>query len=106
MKINGSDLQSKLGVYQAARVQETPAETAKTAQNRVAASWMDRVELTDQGQLVAEAQRAIAEIPDVRQPLVSRIQNDMQSGAYVIDSMAAAEGILKEALVNEAAMLW
>jgi len=106
MKINGSDLQSKLGVYQAARVQDTPADQPEAEKRAAVISWMDRVELTDRGQLVAEAQRTLADIPDVRQPLVDQIQSDMQSGAYTIDTMAAAEGLLKESLVNQAAMAW
>ena len=106
MKINGSDLHSKLGVYQAARVDKTPADAPAAGRSMAAFSWMDRVELTDQGQLVAEAQRAIADMPDVRQPLVSRIQNDIQSGAYTVDAMVTAEGILRESMVNQAAMAW
>jgi negative regulator of flagellin synthesis FlgM len=106
MKINGSDPHSKLGVYQAARVQKMPAEASGAKHSTIDLSWMDRVELSDQGQLVADAQRAIADIPDVRQPLVSRIQNDIQSGAYTVDAMAVAEGMLRESLVNQAAMAW
>jgi anti-sigma28 factor (negative regulator of flagellin synthesis) len=55
--------------------------------------------------LIADAQRAVAFVPDVRESLVSRIQNDMQNGTYVVDNQKAAEGLLRESMVNQAALV-
>jgi negative regulator of flagellin synthesis FlgM len=104
MQINGSDLQAKLNVYQthqseARQSEGKPAEAAPTSSPQ-----QDRVALSHQGQSIAEAQRAITAIPDVRESLVDRIRNDLQSGAYVVDNQKAAEGMLRESLVNQAAL--
>jgi hypothetical protein len=40
----------------------------------------DRVALSNRGQSIADAQRAMASVPDVRESLVSQIQNDLQNG--------------------------
>jgi len=104
MQINGSDLQTKLDVYQANQTQARPSETKQADAVAAPAPQQDRVALSQQGQSIAEAQRAITAIPDVRESLVERIRNDLQSGAYVVDNQKAAEGILRESLVNQAAL--
>lgn len=106
MKIDGSDLQSKLTVYQNTQVQGKRLEAAGAA--RLEASpppQQDRVALSERGQLIADAQRAIASVPDVRESLVARIQTELREGTYFVDNQKAAEGILKESMVNQAAMM-
>jgi negative regulator of flagellin synthesis FlgM len=105
MKINGSDLQSKLNVYQSAQVQGKQPEAAKSAKPEAVTPQQDRVALSERGRSVADAQRAIASVPDVRESLVSRIRTEMQNGTYVFDNQKAAEGILRESMVNQAAMV-
>ena len=105
MKINASDLQAKLNVYQSNQVQTQQADAKKAAPPDTPSPQQDRVALSQQGQSIAEAQRAIADVPDVRENLVSRIQNDLQNGTYTVDNQKAAEGILRESLVNQAAMV-
>jgi len=104
MKINHSDLQSKLNVYQTAQMQRGKTKAADPQRAATAVPQQDRVALSQRGQLIADAQRAIASVPDVRASLVSQIQNDLQGGNYVVDSQKAAEGILRESMVNQAAM--
>jgi flagellar biosynthesis anti-sigma factor FlgM len=65
----------------------------------------DRVALSARGQSIADAQRAAASVPDIRESLVSRIQTDMQNGTYVVDNQKAAEGLLRESMVNQAALV-
>ncbi len=105
MKINGTDLQSALNVYRSAQVQNKPAEAGSSAAASAPTAQQDRLALSDQGRLVADAQRAITSVPDVRTELVSAIRNDLQNGTYVVDSQKAAEGLLKESMVNQAAMV-
>ncbi|BBO70752.1 hypothetical protein DSCA_46820 [Desulfosarcina alkanivorans] len=105
MNINGSDLQSKLNVYQTAQVQGKETGAAKSENAETIAPQHDRVALSTRGQSIADAQRAVASIPDVRESLVSRIQTDMQNGTYVVDNQKAAEGLLRESMVNQAAMV-
>jgi flagellar biosynthesis anti-sigma factor FlgM len=100
MKINGTDLQSQLSVYQSHQSQRKSPEAAGT----VTPLHQDRVALSGRGQMIANAQRAITSIPDVRETLVSRIHSELENGTYVFDNQRAAEGILRESMVNQAAM--
>ncbi|BBO84648.1 flagellar biosynthesis anti-sigma factor FlgM [Desulfosarcina ovata] len=106
MKVKGNNLQSKLTVYGAAQIQEFRPENREIKKSAKASSDMDWVDLSGQGQMVADAQRAIALIPDVRVPLVSQIQNDLQDGAYVFDHMKSAESMLRESFENQAALMY
>lgn len=104
MKINGTDLRSQLSVYKTTQVQGSKPETAKGGKPFAGGAQQDRVALSDQGQLIADAQRAVAFVPDIRLSLVSEVRNDLENGSYVFDNMRCAEGILRESMVNEAAM--
>jgi negative regulator of flagellin synthesis FlgM len=104
MKINHSDLQSKLNVYQTAQLRGGKTKAADAQKAAAAVPQQDHVALSQRGQLIADAQRAIASVPDVRESLVSQIQNNLQKGTYAVDSHKAAEGILRESMVNQAAM--
>lgn len=104
MKIAGNDLQSKLNVYQAAQVQGKPQDTAKSEKTDTPAPQQDRVALSARGQTIADAQRAVASLPDVRESLVEQIRTDIQNGDYVVDHQKAADGLLRESMVNQAAM--
>lgn len=74
------------------------------ASKGAAAPQEDTLALSEQGRLIADAQRAVASVADVRTSLVSAIRHDLENGRYVVDSRKAAEGLLKEAMVNQAAM--
>jgi negative regulator of flagellin synthesis FlgM len=104
MKINHSDLQSKLHVYQSAQLQGGKTKATRAQNDATTVPQQDHVALSQRGQLIADAQRAIASVPDVRESLVSHIQNNLQKGTYVVDSKKAAAGILRESMVNQAAM--
>jgi flagellar biosynthesis anti-sigma factor FlgM len=105
MEIKGSDIQSKLNVYQSAQMQRKSLDTTKSEKPEAPTPQQDRVALSNRGQSIADAQRAMASVPDVRESLVSQLQNDLQNGTYVIDNQKAAEGILRESMVNQAAMV-
>lgn len=105
MIINGSDLRSKLHVYQTAQVQGKPSQATQPEKAEAATPQQDRVAFSRRGRSIADAQRALASVPDVRESLVSRIRDDLQNGTYVIDNQKAAEGILRESMVNQAAMV-
>lgn len=105
MEIKGSDIQSKLNVYQSAQMQGKSLDTTTSEKPEASTPQQDRVALSNRGQSIADAQRAMASVPDVRESLVSQLQNDLQNGTYVIDHQKAAEGILRESMVNQAAMV-
>ena len=104
MKINGTDIPSALSVYRNAQIQTKAAASRNSADPSATASHQDKLALSEKGRLVADAQRAIASVPDVRTSLVSKIRDELQNGTYVVDSQKSAEGLLKEAMVNQAAM--
>jgi len=104
MEIKGSDVQSKLNVYQIANMQRKSLDATTSGKSGAPVSQQDRVAFSNRGQSIADAQRAMASVPDVRESLVSRIRNDLQNGTYVFDNQKTAEGILRESMVNQAAM--
>jgi flagellar biosynthesis anti-sigma factor FlgM len=104
MKIDSGDLQSKLHIYQTRHVQAKQPEAASAEKTKSPTSLEDYVAFSERGRAIADAQRAIASVPDVREPLVAQIQTDLQQGTYVVDSQRAAEGILRESMLNQAAM--
>ena len=104
MKITGNDLQSQLSVYQNTQIQGKNEEATRAQKSASPISLQDRVALSGRGKMIADAQRAMSSIPDVRETLVSKIQNEMENGTYRVDSQKAAEGMLKEAFTNQAAM--
>lgn len=101
MKINGTHLPPKLSVYQTAQVQGQSATTSKYG---ASAPQQDRVALSDKGRLIADAQMAARELPDIRETFVAQIQGELDSGTYVFDNLKTAEGILRESMVNQAAL--
>jgi negative regulator of flagellin synthesis FlgM len=105
MKIDGTDLQSVLNVYQSnqAQAKQTQVEDRSQAPTETVMQ-QDRLDLSQQGQAIADAQRAIAAVPDVRESLVEEIRNEVENGTYNVDQQKAAEGILRESMVNQAAM--
>lgn len=105
MKIEGSELQSKLSVYKTTHVQGNSHDETKSEQRESRAVQQDRVDFSDRGRLMADAQRAIASVPDVRESLVSQIKADVENGTYKVDNQKAAEGMLKEAWTNLAALM-
>ena len=105
MEIKSSHLQSKLNVYQSAQVLGKKMDTAKSETSETPTPHQDRVALSGRGRSIADAQRAMASVPDVRESLVSRIRNDLHDGTYVVDNKKAAEGILRESMVNQAALM-
>lgn len=104
MKINGTDLQSALNVYQTTQVQGKKPESGSSESTVAPPAHQDRLALSERGHSIADAQRVIGSVPDVRESLVSEIRNDLQSGTYTVDNQKTAEGILRESLVNQAAM--
>jgi flagellar biosynthesis anti-sigma factor FlgM len=104
MEIKGSHIQSKLNVYQSAQVLGKKMDAAKSEKSETPTPHQDRVALSGRARSIADAQRAMSSVPDVRESLVSQIRNDLQNGSYVVDSQKAAEGILRESMVNQAAL--
>jgi flagellar biosynthesis anti-sigma factor FlgM len=104
MKIDANDLQTHLNVYKMTHVQGNDLDTTRSEKRETATAQQDRVDFSERGRLIAEAQQSIASVPDIRESLVSRIQAQLEDGTYTVDSQKAAEGILRESMTNLAAM--
>jgi flagellar biosynthesis anti-sigma factor FlgM len=105
MKIDGTDLQSVLNVYQSNQAQAKPTQAEDRSQESTeTVVQQDRLDLSQQGQAIADAQRAISAVPDVRESVVEEIRNEVENGTYTVDQQKTAEGILRESMVNQAAM--
>ena len=106
MKIKGNSPQTKLTVYGTVQVQESRSGATDAKKVMPASSGVDWVDFSGYGQMFADAQRALAFIPDIRMPLVNQIQSDLQDGSYVYDNIKSAEGMLKESFENQAALMY
>jgi flagellar biosynthesis anti-sigma factor FlgM len=104
MEIKGSHIQPKLSVYNGAHALGKNEDTLKSQKPDASTPQLDRVALSGRGRSIADAQRAMAAVPDVRVALVSQIRNNLLDGTYVFDNQRAAEGILRESMVNQAAL--
>lgn len=102
MKIKGNTTQVTL--YGTAQVYDSRVTATETEMGEFAAKG-DWVEFSGRAKLIADAQRAVALIPDVRTPLITRIRNDLKSGTYVFDTEKSAEQLLAESFENQAALL-
>ena len=58
----------------------------------------DPVSLSPQARAFIEAQRSLAEIPDVREDKVAEVKARIEAGTYTIDSEKIAEKMIREAL--------
>ncbi|GAB6907403.1 hypothetical protein DESC_690039 [Desulfosarcina cetonica] len=106
MKVKSNNLQTKLTVYGTAQVQVDRSETTGAKKTKTFFAGADRVDFSGYGQMIADAQRALAFIPDVRVPLVNQIQCDLRDGSYAFDHMKSAEGMLRESFENQAALMY
>ena len=60
----------------------------------------DAIQVSAAARLVAVAQEALAEVPDIRMGKVGAIRSQLDADAYNPDGEAVAEGLIKEHLVK------
>ncbi|MEW6381375.1 MAG: flagellar biosynthesis anti-sigma factor FlgM [bacterium] len=58
----------------------------------------DRVNISSEGAKIQQLKAKISEIPDVRQELVDKAKQDLESGNYQVDSNRVAHAIILESL--------
>ncbi|NYE56874.1 flagellar biosynthesis anti-sigma factor FlgM [Carboxydothermus ferrireducens] len=75
MRINGVDFKNVVELYAKAVPSAARNDKSKT----------DEVVLTESGQEILKLRKKLAEIPEVREELVSKIKEKILSGEYQID---------------------
>ncbi len=97
MKISNDGTQAPLNIYRQQSEQVAPAnEQAGSKAHKVAAAQGDKVQLSDDAKMMAQARGVANETPDVRAEKVAALRDQVQNGTYQIDNKKVAEGILKE----------
>ena len=71
--------------------QEKPREAAAAPESRG-----DRVSLSDDARIMAEAKRTAQETSDIRQDKVAELKAQVESGTYTVDSRKVAAAMLRE----------
>ena len=71
--------------------QEKPREATAAPESRG-----DRISLSDDARIMAEAKRTAQEAPDIRQDKVAELKAQVESGTYTVDSRKVAAAMLRE----------
>ena len=58
-------------------------------------------EMSRKAQELLKAQKALKDIPDVREDKVARLKKQIENGTYDIDAEETAEKMIKESLTND-----
>jgi len=58
-------------------------------------------EMSPKARELQNAQKALKEIPDVREDKVARLKKEIENGTYEIDAEKTAENMIKESLTND-----
>ncbi len=97
MKITNEGTQAPLNIYRQQSEQVAQAnDQASHKPQRAEAPRGDKVQLSDDAKMMAQAHGVASETPDVRAEKVAALREQVQNGTYEIDNRKVAEGILKE----------
>lgn len=78
------------------QMERMQAERAR--ETTVSESQQDRVHLSDEGRLMAEAARVAHNAPDVREDYVAQLKTRVDSGSYTVEDTALAAAIVRDDL--------
>ncbi len=104
MKIDKTLNSREMQIQNSRQMNRSGAKGPESVQPMAPQGRQDRVELSSQAKEIMNAQKIAAAIPDVREDLVGRIKNQMQTGAYRIDTDKIASGLLDDTLTNQMAL--
>jgi len=100
MEIDSKNMQATVNTYvkQVAQVQKTaPAAQQETPPHAKG----DTVELSEEAKALNRMEKALADIPDVREDKVAAIKQQLNQGTYRVDGQKIAVNMMKESVLNE-----
>ena len=77
----------------------TPPTTAPAASQEAPKASGDALDVSRKAQRVADAQRRLAALPEVRMDKLVAVQSQLDAGAYHPDGAAVAEGLIQDHLM-------
>ena len=77
------------------------AQAAETEGEKGRASGGDNVELSQSVRDLQSAQKALQDLPDIRENKVAALKQQIENGAYDIRTDKIAANMLKESLIND-----
>ena len=102
MEVTGKNITTTLEAY-ANKVQETKQPAPANREKEQTSVKGDTVSLSREAKEAAAITRKLEETPDRRSDKVAEIQEKIEAGTYNVDGQKAANGMLKESLINELA---
>lgn len=100
MEIDSKNMQTNLNAYvkQVEQPQKPAPAGEQQAQNGPKG---DTVALSDAAKTLQRAEKALADVPDVREDKVADIKNQLAQGTYRVDGQKIAFNMIKESILNE-----
>lgn len=83
------------------QIQQNESSARPDRQRDRAVSREDNVELSRTAGELKRAQKALEDVPDIRQEKIERIKNRIENGTYEIKPDKIADKMLKESLKND-----
>lgn len=100
MEINSKTIQANVSQY--VKQVDSPQKTAPAEQHQAPPSPQgDTVALSDEAKALQRTEKALTDVPDVREDKVAAIRKQLAQGTYRVDGQKIAFNMLKESILNE-----
>ncbi|MFH1984303.1 MAG: flagellar biosynthesis anti-sigma factor FlgM [Pseudomonadota bacterium] len=100
MEITSKNINANVSQY--VKQVEKPQQVAPMEQHQTPPRPKgDTVELSEEAKSLQRTEKALADVPDVREDKVAAIRNQLAQGTYRVDGQKIAFNMLKESILNE-----
>ena len=100
MEINSKNIQANVSDY--VKQVDAPKKPAQAGANETPPRPKDdTVELSEEAKALQRTEKALADVPDVREDKVAAIRKQLAQGTYRVDGQKIAFNMLKESILNE-----
>ncbi|HAA89839.1 MAG TPA: flagellar biosynthesis anti-sigma factor FlgM [Peptococcaceae bacterium] len=100
MIISNQQIQAILRLYGVAKTRASEGERAPGSAQEVREGARDRAELSEEARLYKRARETALQASEVREELVERLRNELESGSYKVQPEDVAEKILRRFLID------
>lgn len=100
MIISNQQIQAILRLYGVAKTRASEGERAPGSAQEVKEGARDRAELSEEARLYKRARETALQASEVREELVERLRNELESGSYKVQPEDVAEKILRRFLID------
>ena len=100
MVIDSKTIQANVSQY--VKQVDSPQKAAPAGQHEAPPQPRgDTVALSDEAKALQRTEKALADVPDVREEKVAAIRKQLAQGTYKVDGQKIAFNMLKESILNE-----